>query len=45
MRVRNGSFDSTHAWRERLRELRDAIATALEHDDANATTAHDEAAA
>lgn len=42
VRVRNSSFDSTHAWRERLRELRDAIATALEHDDApEAADVHD----
>lgn len=30
VRIRGEALDTTHAWRERLRELRDAIATALE---------------
>ena len=30
VRIRGEALDTTHTWRERLRELRDAIATALE---------------
>jgi len=32
--IRSESLDTTHAWAERLRELRDVIATALEQESA-----------
>jgi flagellar biosynthesis/type III secretory pathway protein FliH len=34
--VRNDALDTTLVWRDRLRELRDAIATAIEHEPAAA---------